>query len=98
MITPTRTLTLKIALAERHAGAPSTPEVTKSVKVKVNNLNFFYGDSQALYDISLEIPERFVVAFIGPSGCGKSTFLRTLNRMNDVLPETRVEGEVTLDG
>ena len=98
MSTSTPTMTPKIALAERPAGTAATPEVTKSVKVKVNNLNFYYGDSQALYDISLEIPERFVVAFIGPSGCGKSTFLRTLNRMNDVLPETRVEGEVTLDG
>ena len=67
-------------------------------KISVSNLNFFYGKAQALYDISIEIPEREVVAFIGPSGCGKSTFLRTLNRMNDTIPIARVEGNVTIDG
>lgn len=67
-------------------------------KISVSNLNFFYGKAQALYDISIEIPEREVVAFIGPSGCGKSTFLRTLNRMNDTIPIARVEGEVVIDG
>ena len=51
-------------------------------KISVSNLDFFYGKTQALFDISIEIPEREVIAFIGPSGCGKSTFLRTLNRMN----------------
>ena len=66
-------------------------------KITVNNLDFFYGRAQALYAISLEIPERIVMALIGPSGCGKSTFLRTLNRMNDVIPATRVEGEVIID-
>ena len=69
-----------------------------STKVLVRNLNFFYGKNQALHDISLEVPERVVMAFIGPSGCGKSTFLRTLNRMNDVIPATRVNGEVLIDG
>jgi phosphate transport system ATP-binding protein len=63
----------------------------------VRNLNFYYGQAQALYDINLDIQERIVTAFIGPSGCGKSTFLRTLNRMNDVIPVTRVEGEVRID-
>ncbi|HKY27213.1 MAG TPA: phosphate ABC transporter ATP-binding protein PstB [Pyrinomonadaceae bacterium] len=67
-------------------------------KIIVRNLNFYYGRSQALFDISLEIKERVVTAFIGPSGCGKSTFIRTLNRMNDVIPGTRVEGEVVIDG
>jgi phosphate transport system ATP-binding protein len=66
-------------------------------KIAVRNLNFFYGKNQALHDISINIPERIVMAFIGPSGCGKSTFLRTLNRMNDVIPGTRVEGEVLID-
>ncbi len=70
----------------------------KPAKVRVNHLNFFYGKGQALHDISIDIPERVVMAFIGPSGCGKSTFLRTLNRMNDVIPGTRVDGEVRLDG
>ena len=67
-------------------------------KIRVSNLNFFYGKAQALYDISLEVPERQVVAFIGPSGCGKSTFLRTLNRMNDTIPIARADGEVIVDG
>jgi phosphate transport system ATP-binding protein len=67
-------------------------------KISISNLNFFYGKAQALYNISLEIPERQVVAFIGPSGCGKSTFLRTLNRMNDTIPIARAEGKVLIDG
>lgn len=66
-------------------------------KISVSHLNFYYGKAQALHDISLEIPEREVMAFIGPSGCGKSTFLRTLNRMNDTIPIARVEGTVILD-
>ena len=67
-------------------------------KISISNLNFFYGKAQALHDITLEIPEREVIAFIGPSGCGKSTFLRTLNRMNDTIPIARVEGDVVIDG
>lgn len=67
-------------------------------KVAVRNLNFYYGDSQALYDISIDIPAQQVTALIGPSGCGKSTFLRTLNRMNDTIDGTIVEGEVIIDG
>ena len=67
-------------------------------KVSVSGLNFYYGRVQALFDISLSIPERFVMAFIGPSGCGKSTFLRTLNRMNDTIPGTRALGLVEVDG
>jgi phosphate transport system ATP-binding protein len=67
-------------------------------KISVRDLNFFYGRSQALHNISLDVPERVVMAFIGPSGCGKSTFLRTLNRMNDTIPGTRAEGEVLIDG
>ena len=67
-------------------------------KISISQLNFFYGKDQALHDITLEIPEREVIAFIGPSGCGKSTFLRTLNRMNDTIPIARVEGDVIIDG
>lgn len=67
-------------------------------KVVAKELNFFYGQKQALFDINLTIPERKVTAFIGPSGCGKSTFLRTINRMNDLIDNTRVEGSMTLDG
>jgi phosphate transport system ATP-binding protein len=69
-----------------------------SSKISIKNLDFFYGANQALYDISVEIPEREVMAFIGPSGCGKSTFLRTLNRMNDTIPIARVTGTVLIDG
>jgi phosphate transport system ATP-binding protein len=71
---------------------------TEQEKISVRDLNFFYGRARALYDISLNVPERVVMAFIGPSGCGKSTFLRTLNRMNDTIPGTRVEGSVLIDG
>jgi len=70
----------------------------KENKITVRDLNFFYGKAQALYNISLDIKEREVMAFIGPSGCGKSTFLRTLNRMNDTIPGARVEGSVLIDG
>ena len=67
-------------------------------KIGVRRLDFFYGRTQALHGISIDIPERVVMAFIGPSGCGKSTFLRTLNRMNDTIPGTRAQGEVLIDG
>jgi phosphate transport system ATP-binding protein len=68
------------------------------VKVRAENLNFYYGATRALSDISLDIHANQITAFIGPSGCGKSTFLRTLNRMNDIVAGTRVEGRVELDG
>lgn len=77
--------------------AKSVGIAAMSSKISVRDLNFYYGRAQALFNISLEIPERIVTAFIGPSGCGKSTFIRTLNRMNDVIPGTRVEGEVLID-
>jgi len=69
-----------------------------SVKIKVEHLYFYYGGTAALLDISLDINDRQITALIGPSGCGKSTFLRCLNRMNDTIPGTRVEGRVLLDG
>jgi phosphate transport system ATP-binding protein len=67
-------------------------------KVSVRGLDFYYGRTQALFNISIDVPERVVMAFIGPSGCGKSTFLRTLNRMNDTIPGARAEGRVLIDG
>ena len=67
-------------------------------KIDAKHVNFFYGDFQALKDISMTIEEKSVVAFIGPSGCGKSTFLKTLNRMNDLVPGSRLEGEILIDG
>jgi phosphate transport system ATP-binding protein len=68
------------------------------IKIKTQNLDFFYGSFQALKNINLDIKERQITALIGPSGCGKSTFLRTLNRMNDLIPHTRLSGSVLLDG
>ncbi|MCD6289600.1 MAG: phosphate ABC transporter ATP-binding protein [Anaerolineae bacterium] len=67
-------------------------------KIQVENLSFYYGDKLALSDISMDIEDRQITALIGPSGCGKSTFLRCLNRMNDTIPRTRVEGRILLDG
>ncbi len=67
-------------------------------KIITKDLNFYYGSTQVLFKISMTIPSTQVTAFIGPSGCGKSTFLRTLNRMNDTIDGTRVEGSVSIDG
>ncbi len=68
------------------------------LKMSVRNLNFYYGAHKALLDISLDIEQNRVTALIGPSGCGKSTFLRTLNRMNEMITDTRMEGKILLDG
>ncbi len=90
MTTPLRSLSTLTAAA---GSGPTTP-----VKIGVAGMNFFYGDKKALSDITIDIRANLVTAFIGPSGCGKSTFLRTLNRMNDIVPGARVEGTVTIDG
>lgn len=73
-------------------------ETKNSVKFKIENMDFHYGDFQALKNINLEIKENEITALIGPSGCGKSTFLRSLNRMNDLIENTKVDGSITLDG
>ncbi|MDZ4307960.1 phosphate ABC transporter ATP-binding protein PstB [Allopontixanthobacter sp.] len=67
-------------------------------KMSARDVSVFYGDKKAIDEVSIDIPTKYVTAFIGPSGCGKSTFLRTLNRMNDTIPSARVEGSITLDG
>ncbi len=67
-------------------------------KLTTANVDFFYGQAQALYDVSIDFPVNQVTALIGPSGCGKSTFLRCLNRMNDLIPGTKVKGNISLDG
>src|SRR5947209_1753817 len=67
-------------------------------KLRIRGLDFYYGDFQALHNISLDVPENRVTAFIGPSGCGKSTLLRALNRMYSLYPDQRAEGEILLDG
>jgi phosphate transport system ATP-binding protein len=74
------------------------PSADTPAKIEAAQLNFYYGAKRALQEISIRIHPNLVTAFIGPSGCGKSTFLRTLNRMNDIIPETRVEGQVLIDG
>ena len=70
----------------------------ESVCLRAKNLNLFYGEKQALFDVNMVIPHKRVTAFIGPSGCGKSTLLRTFNRMNDLVDGCRIEGEIELDG
>ena len=72
--------------------------MSNKIKVKVENLNLYYGENHALKDVNMDIQENAVTAFIGPSGCGKSTFLKTLNRMNDLVDGVRIDGKVLLDG
>jgi phosphate transport system ATP-binding protein len=71
---------------------------TARALIEIDRLNLYYGDFHALKNVTLDIPERAVTAFIGPSGCGKSTLLRTLNRMNDLIPGTRIEGRIAIAG
>jgi phosphate transport system ATP-binding protein len=76
----------------------SRSDVVTEAVLRVKNVNFFYGSNLAVRDVSLDIPENRVIAFIGPSGCGKSTILRCFNRMNDLIPKTRLEGSITFRG
>ena len=69
-----------------------------ALKMETRGLHFYYGSNHALKNINIEIRERQITALIGPSGCGKSTFLRTLNRLNELIPHTRIEGTITIDG
>jgi phosphate transport system ATP-binding protein len=80
------------------APAPQQDPASSAPKIDVARMNFFYGAHQVLHYISITIQPNQVTAFIGPSGCGKSTFLRSLNRMNDIIPGARVEGQVRVDG
>jgi phosphate transport system ATP-binding protein len=86
------------SLAGRTRPPGTSSPADAPVKIDVTGMNFYYGEKKALTDISVQLRANLVSAFIGPSGCGKSTFLRTLNRMNDVIPGTRVEGTVLIDG
>lgn len=74
------------------------PAAAQPIKVQARDVSVFYGDKQALFDVSLDVPDKSVTALIGPSGCGKSTFLRTFNRMNDTIPGCRVTGRIEMDG
>ncbi len=85
-------MAFQVSLGDTHVAAVAP------TKIGIRNLNFFYGNFQGLRDISLNIPEKQVTAFIGPSGCGKSTLLRTLNRMYSLYPGQRAEGEINING
>jgi phosphate transport system ATP-binding protein len=92
------TLSYSAIITERNQTGRKPTNLGGTPRFIVRNLSFWYGRKQALFDIELTIPERSVVALIGPSGCGKSTFLRALNRMNDLIDETRHTGDILLDG
>ena len=96
MSAPAKPLPSLSELTASRRGA--TVESDAPCKIEADRLNFFYGEKRALQDISIRIKPNLVTAFIGPSGCGKSTFLRTLNRMNDIITGTRVDGRVLIDG
>lgn len=112
MSTPARSRNLSPSSSDSATSEATVPEPTQTrtesaasaqvqpapVKMRAANVNFHYGTFRALYDISLEFPANKVTALIGPSGCGKSTFLRSLNRINETLRATKLEGEITLDG
>ena len=85
-------------LARAEQAVPPAPSPPRPAKIDVAGMNFYYGANRALEDINLQVFPNQVTAFIGPSGCGKSTFLRSLNRMNDIIPGTRVEGSIRIDG
>ena len=85
-------------LLERKLMSETVEEILVRPKIVAEKINFHYGNFQALTSVSITIPEKKVTAFIGPSGCGKSTFLRCLNRMNDLIDGTKLEGTITIDG
>lgn len=92
--------TINMSAGDRQSEERATKiheEPEASPKIQVRDFNFFYGDLHVLHDIALDIPEKQVTAFIGPSGCGKSTFLRSINRMNDIIPGARARGTLMLD-
>src|SRR5689334_2425875 len=82
-----------------HASSSTPPAASvAAAKIDVSRMNFYYGANRVLEQITVRVMSNEVTALIGPSGCGKSTFLRSLNRMNDIIPGTRVEGSVLIDG
>jgi phosphate transport system ATP-binding protein len=87
-----------VAMAAPIVSADAGSILGAPVKVSARDVNVFYGDKQALFDVSIDIPDRAVTAFIGPSGCGKTTFLRCINRMNDTIEGARVKGSVQIEG
>ncbi|WP_078434751.1 phosphate ABC transporter ATP-binding protein PstB [Metabacillus halosaccharovorans] len=89
--------TTEIEQSNRKDQSQNNQQTNGNVKISVRDLNLFYGDKQALYSVSLDIQEKEVTALIGPSGCGKSTFLRTLNRMNDLIDSVKINGDIVID-
>ena len=89
---------MKPMLSNEISAVDALAEQAAKPKIEIKDLNFYYGDSKALKNINLSLPERSVTAFIGPSGCGKSTLLRVLNRIYELYPKQRAEGQVLLDG
>ena len=89
---------IRVATKFADSDAPAERLDDLLVSLAVQNVNLFYGSSQALHNVSLNIPKGYVVAFIGPSGCGKSTLLRCFNRMNDLVESCRIEGKILIDG
>lgn len=86
---------------DQHVPAPSGSPVEQAIeapKIVARNVNVYYGDKQALFDVSVDVARNSVMAFIGPSGCGKSTFLRCINRMNDTIQICRMDGDIRIDG
>src|SRR6266852_4707647 len=95
MATPERSV---IEAVDRMTEAPSTTELIPAYTFRVRNLSIWYGEKRAIDDVTLDIASNAVTAIIGPSGCGKSTFIRALNRMHELVPKTRVQGTVLLQG
>jgi len=95
MATPERSV---VEAVDRMTEAPSTTELIPAYTFRVRNLSIWYGEKRAIDDVTLDIASNAVTAIIGPSGCGKSTFIRALNRMHELVPKTRVEGTVFLNG
>jgi phosphate transport system ATP-binding protein len=89
---------IRIQTKVNHQASPVAPLEDIEVALSVENLKLFYGNKQALHDISIDIPKGHIVAFIGPSGCGKSTLLRCFNRMNDLVDGCRIEGSISMEG
>ena len=89
---------IRAAVVNMTTGDPNAPAAPARTRIEARGVNVFYGDNHAIRDVSIDIPDRRVTAFIGPSGCGKSTFLRCFNRMNDTIASCRVTGDIRLDG
>src|SRR5881409_2327956 len=92
------TIAIDMETTAQTAKPAAKPVSDATAKIAVRDFNFFYGSAKVLHGINLDVPDRQVTALIGPSGCGKTTFLRSINRMNDIIPEARGEGTIEIDG